>query len=158
MAAGIEDLGLPSLAVPDLFRPHKIVIPSGSYAPPHGITPGNSRQSSVDNSNNTVGSAAILPGEGEVGIDLLLGGKATHSPAGFRRYSLPSSQSFKPRLAQMAEDRCSTPELDSSDCSTSSDTSEPAPISDSPYLSPLKMKHVNPKIVEFIYFVNITSG
>ena len=139
MAAGIEDLGLSILTVPGLFRPHKIVIPSGPWALPHVTTPGHARRSSVDNSNNLVSPAPV---GGGFGIDPLPGGKAIHSPS--------SGQFPKPRLVQTPEDRHSMPEVDSSDRSVSSNTSERAPVID----SRSSLKHINPNIVESIHLVD----
>jgi len=136
MAAGIEDLALPSLAVPDLFRQHKIVNPPGGTL--QGSTPGNSLQSSAEQREISVAPAAVQPG-----IDPPYSLKKTGSPpAPFRRPSLRSSRSVN-----IADDRCSTPELDSGD--SSSDTSETASaINGRSYARLPRMKHVNPNIVE----------
>jgi hypothetical protein len=146
MAAGIEDLALPSLTVSDLFRPHKIVTLPGP--PTHGHVAGNPHQSlSVDHQNESVAPTALPFASG---LDLQYGVKAMSSPTPpLRRFSLRSSHSLMFQVADMSEDRCSTPELDSSDCSASSDISEPTPALNtrSPPHTP-RMKHVNPRIVE----------
>ena len=152
MAAGIDDLALPSLTVPDLFRPHKIVTPGPiGYGPFQGMTLGSPPQSLSGRANSPTSAPAVLPGSGK-GMDpqrVTKAGDTTISSA--RRPSLHSSYSSVLQSAVVVEDRASTPELNSGDGSVFSDPSDSngPPSVDSRSSSPVtRMKRINPRIVE----------
>jgi hypothetical protein len=144
MAAGIDELALPSITVPDLFRLHKIVTTSGppiGYGPFQGMTLGSSPQFSTSHPTSPTPTPANPLGSGNP----LRNAKATNTG---RRGSLPSSYSSVLQTAPVVDARSLTPELDS-DTSSSSDISDGPPTIGSRSPSPTtRMKHVNPNIVE----------
>jgi hypothetical protein len=159
-AAGIEELGLPSMNIPQLFIPDKL---STSHAPLPGVKQSRSRSGSFVDAlppasraptplpPSSLQSSCIYiddspPSVSDLGLDLEL------DPLPFAPEKIitcsrpPAPPSYKSALqmVQMVQKRPSTPELDAS--STSSDTSD-EPLTDPRASPPLtRSKHVNPNI------------
>jgi hypothetical protein len=145
MAAGIDELALPSFTVPDLFRPQKIVTTSCApieYGPFKGMALGS--PPGIGSNKPPGGAATSSPAPGTTGI---VKGNGP-SLSSMRRPSVASSYSSILQAGSLLMNRPFTPELDSSDSSSLSSVSD-GPLSNSRSSSPdARMRHVNPNIVE----------
>jgi len=145
MAAGIADLDLPVLAVPDLFLTQKLITPSPAQI-------ALSSQSRHINSSPRIGPAPCpasvptplaLPALDQspgATPDLAVEAESSVLP---RRPSIPSSYSS----AVLSRKRVSTPDVDSSG-STTSEASDDLPERSAPTFT--RSKHVNPSIVSLM--------
>jgi len=160
-AAGIEELGLPSMTIPQLFIADKLVT---SHAPLPGLKPARSRSGSfVDGPPQVPRATTPLPPSSlqssckfldnsppsvssELGLDLE-SDPLPFAPETIMTYSRPSAPpSYKSALqaVQMVHKRASTPELDTSSSSSSDTSDEPLDPRASPPLT--RSKHINPNI------------
>ena len=171
-AAGIDELGLPSMTIPQLFIPDKLVA---SHGPIPGFKPARSRSPSLTDSlpqvtrtitplpPSSLQSSYILVEDSqsismpslspEHGVDPLPFATETITtvtrPVGPPSYK-SALQAVQP-VQSRASTRASTPELDATDSSASSDASDELLTDHCTSPSPSRAKHVNPNIVECIY-------
>ncbi|KJA30078.1 hypothetical protein HYPSUDRAFT_256958 [Hypholoma sublateritium FD-334 SS-4] len=147
MAMGISDLDLPSFSVPELFIPQKLIVPTGSYQNmPHLIsstkdTSPHFSEPKVDDIPVTIASPPSIIQEGFE--ELPFASVDTELPAP----KTPPSYSSAVQTAQ--QKRAITPELDSSDSTSSSDGSDDGLPNVRPSLTNVKSRRLNPNIVSF---------
>jgi hypothetical protein len=164
-ATGIDELGLPSMTIPQLFIPDKL---NTSHGPLSSLKPVRSRSASVADSfpqvprtitplpSSSLQSSCTLVEDLQSTIPLRSSPEQELDPLPFATETVTivarptAPQSYKSALQAVhhVQSRASTPELDAAGSSASSDTSD-EPLTDhrgSP--SPLRARHVNPNIVE----------
>lgn len=163
-AVGIEELGLPTMTVPQLFLADKLVtshnsLPgmrhgrsrSGSFA---DILPHSSRAStplppsSLQSSCTVIEDALLTSAPGEI-LDSEPDPLpfATETITAAARPAPPPSYKSALQAVQLIRDRPNTPELDPAGSSASSDTSDEA-LTDPRASPPLtKSRYINPNIV-----------
>ncbi|KAG6903385.1 hypothetical protein C0995_013138 [Termitomyces sp. Mi166 len=136
MAAGIIDLELPVLTIPELFLEKKLVVPTH---PSQAAAAKSSRTGSVECPTSIfteLGFSEHNQGSGATPEHTM----ETESPAPPRRFFTPSSYSS---AVQVTQKRVPTPDLDSSG-STTSEVSDDLP---EPSIPTFKgSRHVNPNI------------
>lgn len=167
-AVGIDELGLPSMTIPQLFISDKLGIShtaslpalrhsrsrSGSFAE---AVPQGSRSttplppSSLQASCTYIEDAVVSAPPGQI-LD------SESDPLPFApeaimvaRPTAPPSYKSALQALQTSQSRANTPELDAADSSSSSDTSDEPPTD--PRASPplTRPRHINPNIVEYIH-------
>lgn len=139
MAAGIEELGLPNMSVPDLFMPQKIVSAASLLAPP-GL--GSTDAPQPFDISHVSCAPPVPPGLGLSPPPAL---QLTNALSAVSRPSLAPSYSSAVKTTQATQARVSTPELDNGS-SASSDSSDGPPSN--PRYSPTftRQKYINPNI------------
>lgn len=153
MAAGIEELRLPSIAVPGLFMTEKIITISTASGPPPGLGFETTNQPAAGPAYNSTSIPAMPTGIG-LGSTAPIGAILVNTPsASTRPASLLPSYSSALQTTQVIQDRTSTPDLEPSGGSLSSNTSDAS----SPQLHPsstlTRARHINPSIVELIAYI-----
>lgn len=173
-AAGIEDLGLPSMSIPQLFLADKLVTSHGSHP---GLKSGRSRSGSfADNIPHASRASTPLPPSSlQSSCTYIEDTPLTSTPAQIldveadplpfaaepvviaARPSAPPSYKSALQAVQLVQSRPSTPELDAAGSSASSDTSEEA-LTDRASSPLTRSRHINPNIVEYISHLLETEG
>ncbi|KAG6878106.1 hypothetical protein C0993_012110 [Termitomyces sp. T159_Od127] len=143
MAAGISDLELPVLTIPELFLERKLVIPSQAALGGPVVPVKTLRVGSVERPASPPAELDMPEqhqGSGTTPEQTL----ETENPAPPRRLSMPSSYSS---VVQVTQKRVTTPDLDSSG-STTSEASDDLP--ELPIPTFRGSRHVNPTIVSLM--------
>lgn len=136
MAAGIAELELPSLCVPELFIAEKIV------APPFGSNGNSNYQASSDPAPASKSVAPFVP-SGSDPTMAVPGNLDDQVPREMKR----SSPSYSSAL-QLVQTRIPTPELDSSSSTESSDNNDPPTSNPRASFTYTRGRYINPNIVE----------
>lgn len=145
MATGIVDLDLPVLTIPELFLERKLIIPSHSPQAALGpVIPAKTSRTGCVESPASLPAGLDYPeqsqGSGATPEHTL----ETENPTPPRRLSMPSSYSS---VVQVTQKRVPTPDLDSSE-STTSEASDDLP--ELPIPTFRGSRHVNPTIVSLM--------
>ncbi len=145
MAVGISDLDLPSFSVPELFIPQKLIVPTGSYQNMSHLT-------SLTNDVSPLFSASEVSD-----IPVAIASPPSIIQEGFEvlpfasmdaELSVPKTPpSYSSAVQTPPQKRATTPELDSSDSTSSSDGSDDGVPNVRPSLTNVKSRRLNPNIV-----------
>lgn len=147
MAIGISDLDLPSFSVPELFIPQKLIVPTRSYQNmPHltSLTKDTSPHFSEPEVDDIPVTIASPPSIIQEGFEVL--------PFASVDAELPAPKtppSYSSAVQTAPQKRAITPELDSSDSTSSSDGSDDGLPNVRPSLTNVKSRRLNPNIVSF---------
>ncbi|KIM90970.1 hypothetical protein PILCRDRAFT_157689 [Piloderma croceum F 1598] len=159
-ATGIDELGLPSMTIPQLFIPDKL---NTSHGPLSSLKPVRSRSASVADSfpqvprtitplpSSSLQSSCTLVEDSQSTIPLRSSPEQELDPLPFATETVApptGPQSYKSALqaVQQVQTRASTPELDAAGSSASSDTSYELLTDPRGSPSPSRARHVNPNI------------
>ena len=144
MAVGINDLDLPSFSVPELFIPQKLIVPTGSYQNMHlaSLTNDVSPLFSAPEVSDIPVAIASPPSIIQEGFEVL-----PFASMGAELSVPKTPPSYSSAVQTPPQKRATTPELDSSDSTSSSDGSDDGVPNVRPSLTNVKSRRLNPNIV-----------